>query len=185
MLRLVRFSGMEEFLAAAKENSLYFSQCVRCEKIFFANGIPSDKTAMLNSILDEFNNVCLDRNELELVDIQFSHGACRVCMRTRMRKLARKRQADQKYRSCFGTAMHGHCSEDGKNGRPKCIYYIACVLTKKEIQDWASWIRYRNGIVRSQHFSLMLEEIIARKMALARSRMRPLGSEFQVCAFGD
>jgi|GEM_PF-2632362 hypothetical protein len=70
--------------------------------------------------------------------IKISHGACKLCVRERLVDLAHIRQVNQGYKPCYGTAVDGHCTEDGSKGR-KCQYYNSCVTTRKEESDWKQW----------------------------------------------
>jgi len=133
------FLTFESFLEVAKKYEDYFHQCIECRMIRLVQSIPEETKKFLQPCLEELRSWAPVKCELESNGLFISHGACKCCTRERIMQVVRRNQSRQGFYQCFGQAVHGHCTEDGTNGRKKCDYYSSCVVTQAEIYEWEVW----------------------------------------------
>jgi hypothetical protein len=128
------FISFEDFLSVAVWFQDCFVQCVECRSLRLADEIPKESAKFLGKLIDEFNSWAPCMDELKAFGFKISHGSCKLCIRERLIEVSRRRQIKEGYYPCFGTAVDGHCSEQGK-----CKYYNSCVTTQEEIEDHRGW----------------------------------------------
>lgn len=141
------FDSFDEFVRATGRFKEYLTQCLRCRLVWISHDtlkilikeeriLSQEEWEMLQKCLAYINSWGPNVKELEGAGLFVSHGLCAPCTRDRLIPLIRPKQARDGYRQCFGTAIDGHCSEDGTNGRPLCTYYCGCVVSQQELVLW-------------------------------------------------
>lgn len=141
------FESFKGLVDTAVEFKDCLTQCIRCKLIWISHEtlkalekgtkfISQEDWELLQKCVMDLNTWEPDVKELAAAGIFISHGLCHPCIRDRLISLVRPKQAKSGYRPCFGTAINGHCSEDGTNGRPLCDHYCVCVVNEQELSLW-------------------------------------------------
>lgn len=130
MYRTRNFINFEDFLLAARYFVDSFVQCIGCRSFRLVNG----HNRFLQMFIDEFNDWAPDIDELKTFGFKISHGSCKLCVRNCLGETSRKLQAKEGHYPCYGTAIDGHCSEQGR-----CKYFNTCVVTREELEAHENW----------------------------------------------
>ena len=146
---MFKYFSFPELVITARDFAKFLTQCMdpNCKFIWVSQDtlkalakkgeeVTEEQWEVLQKLIVDLNNWGPSCEELAEEKIFISHGSCTPCTRNALLKIVPQSQERNGYRACFGTAVDGHCSEDGTNGRPLCAYYKGCVVNRRELAIW-------------------------------------------------
>lgn len=141
------FDGQDNLIKISSRFTGYLSFCVGCGFIWVpqynlkvltekGKGISKENWELLQKCIIDLNIWGPTPEELKKVNLNIRPDSCFLCAREAYKRLIPKIQTKSGAVPCFGTAVNGHCSEDGADGRQPCKYCCMCVTTQDRLDLW-------------------------------------------------